>query len=226
MRMILHYLPVRARGEPIRMILAYGRIPYDDVIISFENWATAKADKVRFPFGQVPAMTLPSGLNIAQSGAITRYVAKLANIYPEDPERAAKADMIQELGMEMNPINPVLNWFPVDSDSYNSMHTSYFAAFAGRMEAVVAVLGNDKYFGGDNQPCHADFILFHLLDVTTTVKPDALESFPVLQRWMADMNAIPQLQEYLAQRPGPPLVGREGSFLRERTTTTAASSTV
>ena len=211
----LYYLPVRARAEPIRMILAYGKIPFNDVTVSFEQWPEMKVDKIRCPFGQLPCMTLANGVTIAQSGAITRYVAKLANIYPLDAERAAKADMIQELGMEMNQINPVLNWFPVGSDTYNTLYASYFAAFPGRMEAVENILGTDRFFGGD-KPCHADFILFHVLDVTLSVKPDALTEYAKLTAWLAQMNGIPQLQKYLADRPGPPAVGKEGSLLRSQ----------
>lgn len=211
----LYYLPVRARAEPIRMILAYGEIPFNDVIVSFEQWPELKSNKTTCPFGQLPCMTLANGVTIAQSGAIVRYVAKLANIYPHDPERAAKADMIQELTMEMNPINPVLNWFAVDSDAYNSMHTAYFAAFPSRMEAVQSILGNEKFFGGD-APCHADFVFFHIIDVTLTVKPDALAHYTTLSAWLANILAIPQLQQYLASRPGPPDVGREGSLLRTK----------
>lgn len=197
------------------MILAYGEIPFNDVVVSFEKWPELKANKNQCPFGQLPCMTLANGVTIAQSGAIVRYVARLANIYPQDPERAAKADMIHELTMEMNPINPVLNWFPADSDTYNSMHTAYFAAFPSRMEAVQSILDDEKFFGGQ-QPCHADFVFFHVIDVTLTVKPDALADYPKLSSWFANMLAIPQLQQYLANRPGPPDVGREGSLLRTK----------
>lgn len=195
------------------MILAYGKIPFNDVIVGFDKWPELKVNKTKCPFGQLPCMTLASGTTIAQSGAITRYVAKLANVYPNDPERAAKADMIQELSMEMNQINPVLNWFPAGSDTFHSLYAAYFSAFPSRMEAVEDILGSDKYFGGE-QPCHADFILFHLLDNTLTVKPDALADYEKMKAWMENMNSIVQLQDYLRNRPSPPDVGREGSLLR------------
>jgi glutathione S-transferase len=158
-------------------------------------------------------MILPSGATIVQSGAIARYAAKLAGVYPADPEVAAKADMIQELTMEMNPINPILNWFPKDSESYNSTYSSYFAAFDERMASVQTVLGGERFFGGNDVPSHGDFCLFHILDCTLTVKQDALDAFPALQAWMKSMKSIPQLQKYLIERPVPPEVGKEDSFL-------------
>lgn len=209
----LYYLPVRARAEQIRLILAYGNIQYEDVVIDFDRWATEKSNREKFPFGQLPVLVLPNGLSIAQSGAITRYVAKLAGVYPTDPDKAAVADMVQELAMEMNVINPILNWFPVDSEHRSKEYATYFSAFDDRMVAVQRILGSQQFFGGEG-PSHGDFSLLHIMDVTLTIKPDALDSHPELKAWVERMKAIPQVQRYLSERPQPPYVGRDGSHLR------------
>lgn len=195
------------------MILAFGNIAYNDEIVDFERWPTLKIDGEKIPFSQLPVLSLPSGRSIAQSGAIIRYVAKLAGVYPQDMERAAVADMILELAMEMNPINPIVNWFAVDSEPYTSAYNSYFAALPARLVALQNILGESAFFGGD-VVSHGDFLLFHTLDNTILVKPDSLASFGKLIDWMDRMNAIPRLKEYLEKRPGPPFVGREGSFIR------------
>lgn len=209
----LYYLPLRARGEAIRMILAYGNIPYNDEIVDFERWAVMKQDHAKIPLGQLPVLTLPSGRSIAQSGAIIRYVANLAGVYPQDPERAAVADMVLELAMEMNPINPILNWFAVDSEAYAAAYNAYFTALPARLLALQRILGESAFFGGD-KVSHGDFLLFHILNNTILVSPGSLTCFGTLVGWMERMNAIPQLKEYLERRPGPPLVGKEGSLMR------------
>jgi hypothetical protein len=76
--MKLFYIPVRARAEPVRMLLAYGKIPYEDVVFPFAQWPKNKRDTARFPFGQVPSIQLPSGAAIAQTGAVIRFEALLA----------------------------------------------------------------------------------------------------------------------------------------------------
>lgn len=209
----LYYFPVRARAEPIRLILAYGNIQYEDVTIDFDRWAGEKTDRDKFRFGQLPVVLLPNGVSIAQSGAITRYVAKLAGVYPSDPDKAAVADMVQELAMEMNIINPILNWFPVDSEQRAREYTTYFDAFDGRMVALRRILGSQQYFGGDG-PSHGDFCMLHVLDVTLTVKPDALDSHLELKGWVERMKGIPQVHRYLSERPQPPHIGREGSLMK------------
>lgn len=118
MSLTLYYLPLRARAEVIRLILAYAKIDYVNVDIPFSEWHAHKQSLDICPFGQLPSLKLPSNKVIAQSGAITRYVAKIANIYPVDPEDAAEADMIHELAQEMNAINPILNWFEYNSPQW------------------------------------------------------------------------------------------------------------
>lgn len=210
----LYYLPLRARAEPIRMVLAYGNIAYDNVLVDFPNWPDMKMDATSCPFGQLPVMKLPTGTNIAQSGAILRYVAKLAGVYPSDPERAAVADMVQELCLDMNPINPILNFFPKGSDQYNSAYDSYFATLGDRLKSLQRSLKSEKFFGGNDIPSHGDFALFHILDSTVTVKPDALNEFPTFQTWMENMKSIPQLKKYLEERPGFDQVGAPGSHIK------------
>lgn len=209
----LYYLPVRARAEQIRLILSFGNIPFEDVTISFDQWATEKSNSEKFRFGQLPVLILPNGMSIAQSGAITRYVAKLVGIYPSDPEKAAVSDMVQELAMEMNVINPILNWFPLDSEQRTKEYASYFSTFDSRMAALRRILGSQQYFGGEG-PSHGDFCMLHILDVTLTVKPDALDNHSELKEWVERMKTIPQVQRYLSERPQPPQVGRDGSQLR------------
>ena len=89
-RPTLYYWPLRARGEATRMILHYGDINFVDSIIPLSEFGTAKLEKPDLlPFGQLPTMILPTGTVITQSGAIVRYAAKLAGVYPDDPNECA-----------------------------------------------------------------------------------------------------------------------------------------
>ena len=114
----LTYLNLRARAEPIRFMLAYGDISYEDKVISTSDWKTYKHDSSVCHFSQLPSLTTSNGILINQSGAIARYVAKLIKVYPEDIEKAAIADMIFELAQEMNPISPVLNFYSPGSETF------------------------------------------------------------------------------------------------------------
>lgn len=210
----LNYLPVRARAEAVLMILAYGNIPHEYNVISMANW---KEEKGKQPFGQVPTLELPNGTVISQTAAITNYVSRLANIYPTDIEKAAKADMVYELSQEMSGINPILNMFEVGSEKYQNAYETYFSAFPARISAVQKILGDQQFFGGE-QPSHADFGLFHVLDASLTVDPTCAASFPDILAWIERMKGLEQVKNYMVNvRLNPSHVGMERSAVKNAT---------
>lgn len=88
--MKLIYFDTPGRAEASRLILAIGKIPYEESPVTPATWPEVKA---KMPFGQVPVLQLDDGTMLAQSGAIERYCAKLAGLYPKDPLTAAFGDM-------------------------------------------------------------------------------------------------------------------------------------
>jgi len=213
MSLQLYYLPLRARAEPIRMILAYGGVAYEDYTISMEEWAKIKADRALAPFGQLPSMKIPDGSVIAESGAIIRLVAKLAKLYPEDPYAAAKADMVFEFAVELNMVNPLLNFWPVSTEAWQTNFSSYFFNLPNHLALAQDLLGESDFYGG-SAPHYGDFALFHILDACVTVKSDSLDGFAKLQAFVERMQSLPALANYLSIRPAPAEVGLCGSFMQ------------
>ncbi len=209
----LYYLPLRARAEQIRMILNHGNIDYENIVISPSDWPQHKASLDICPFGQLPTVKLPSGEVIAQSGAIVRFVAKLAGVYPSDFVEAARADMIFELSQEMNVICPILNFWPMQSELWQKNHDAYFTNLPQYVEAARKLLGSKSFFGGE-QPMFADFSMFHTIDATLTVQPDSLNAFPSILKWYGNMRYIPSMIKYLSERADAAHVGFCGSFIQ------------
>jgi len=80
------------RGEPARIALSIGGIPFEDERVKGADWERRKADT---PFGALPLLE-KDGEILAQSNAINRYVGRLTNLYPSDPWQAALCDEIME----------------------------------------------------------------------------------------------------------------------------------
>jgi len=109
---IFYYFSV-GRAYTARVCLRIGNVPFENELLKFPEFATARDDpssKSRFPLGQMPVLTLPSGKVITQSSAIGRYCAKLADLYPNDAELALEVDEVVDV------ISDIVSTLPQDSD--------------------------------------------------------------------------------------------------------------
>ena len=89
----LHYFHGRGIGEPIRLILSAGEVPFTDRRYGIDEFAGMAELKARLPFGQIPALEV-DGVFVAQADSAARLAARLAGLYPADPVDAARSDMI------------------------------------------------------------------------------------------------------------------------------------
>ena len=78
------------RAEPARLAMIIGDIPFEDERITFDEHAEKLSDR---PFEAIPVLEV-DGLAITQSNTITRFVGKLAGLYPEDNLQAALCDEV------------------------------------------------------------------------------------------------------------------------------------
>lgn len=204
---------MRARAEPIRMILYFGNVAYNDVTIPFSDWPEHKAKLDICPFGQLPTIQMQNGEIIAQSGTILRFVAKLAGLYPADPLEAARADMVHEMANDMNSINAILNFWPCLGEAFDQNRASYFKNFV-KYAAYGETLLGDKYYFGGSQPHFGDFSLFHVMNASVSVEPACLDAYPKLRKWMAAMHNIPRVRQYLELRENVGNLGMCGSLIQ------------
>ena len=80
------------RGEPARLALHIGGIPFEDHRIAGKDWPALK-DKM--PFLAMPTLEV-DGQVFSQSNSINRYVGKLADLYPNDALQAFICDEVME----------------------------------------------------------------------------------------------------------------------------------
>lgn len=78
------------RAEPARLTMMLGDIPFEDERISFEEHGATIKDR---PFEAIPVLEV-DGMVVSQSNTITRYLGKLAGLYPEDNLQAALCDEV------------------------------------------------------------------------------------------------------------------------------------
>jgi hypothetical protein len=80
----LHYFPLYARGEQIRVLLTYLQKPFENHVIPFAEWPHFKTDG-KCEFGQIPICEI-DGKTLSGSTAISRYIAMTNDLYPTEPK--------------------------------------------------------------------------------------------------------------------------------------------
>jgi glutathione S-transferase len=86
------------RGEPARLAMHIGNIDFEDKRFAFADFAEVRKTT---PLSQVPTLHV-DGLQVTQSDAITRYVGKLAGLYPADEFQALLCDEILDAVEDVN----------------------------------------------------------------------------------------------------------------------------
>jgi glutathione S-transferase len=90
----LTYLPIAARGFPIRFALRVANVPFEDERIAREALHAgrgAAGSSADFPLGQLPTLRIDGEL-FTESVALARWAARKSALYPTDELDALRAE--------------------------------------------------------------------------------------------------------------------------------------
>lgn len=145
-------IDILGRGYVIRTCLNIAGVPFEDERISFSELKERRGEAGRsaaIPLGSIPVLTFPDGRVVTQSMAIGRYAAKLAKLYPEDPEKALLVDEI------LDTVADIVTGAPqhADADVKKLLRAEYAAGklntFYSFLDEKLAANGGPFYFGRD-----------------------------------------------------------------------------
>ena len=191
------------RGEPIRLALAFGDIPFEDHRFAVSEWPEVRSQT---PLLQVPVMEI-DGETITQSNSLTRYAGRLAGLYPEDTLEALHCDEAMDTVEDIIcKIVPTI--FIQDEEekriARETLTQGPIPLFLLRLESMLKERGG-RYFAGDRlsvadfrvflwvrnlQSGHLDHIPANIVDRTT----------PALADHCTRISAVPEVLAYYEKR--------------------------
>ena len=98
------------RAEPIRIAFHAAGIEFEDERLSFPEFGEMRGNT---PFNAVPVLEI-DGAPVSQSNAISRYVGKMAGLYPEDDLQALYCD--ETLGALEDLLHCIVPTFGMQGD--------------------------------------------------------------------------------------------------------------
>lgn len=205
----VHYFDGYGRAEPIRMLLVYCKIDFENINYTDETLPIAKASG-NLEFGQLPVLEV-EGKFFSQSGAILRLLGAKHGFYPEDPYTAWKIDSI------IDSVGDLYNGYfkaaeaPEDQKEtllkayYENFYTMWLDAIQNRIK----MNSSQKYIVGDKITI-ADFQLASIayasfLNESSASRDTTLaivERYPLFFQYAKGLGE--ELKDYIsARKPSP-----------------------
>merc|ERR1711894_603064 len=133
----LTYFNLRARGEPCRLLLAYGGIKYEDERIAppwdpTSTWASLKPTT---PFGQLPVLSW-DGVEICQSMAAARFIAREVGLAGNSSLEQAQVDEVVDVIQDLINAWADLHVYMYATDAVDKAVLAKFPKLANLVERV------------------------------------------------------------------------------------------
>ena len=201
----IHYFPIRGLAELPRLIMEVGGLQYKNTYPS--DWPKEKSHT---PFGQVPILTerhlsprdkttqVGHDFKLAQSGAITRYLARKVGLAGSSEQEIAMIESIYESLVDIRT-HWLKAYYAADIDKPRAMDHFFHDNFINWTLFFERFL--DKHSGDfilHDRMNYADLLLFILCDSWLEYRPDILSARPSMKKVYTNVKQNPRILSYLS----------------------------
>lgn len=192
---VLVYFTFRGRAEPIRLMLADLGIDWqEDAIADFKVW---RKIKISMPFARVPVYK-EGGLEIPESHAIMRHLARVHGCYGKDEIEATHCDVLADAMRDVMDALVNLIWDKDFEDKREAFINKRLERSLARIEHYLTTLTREEDYWVGGAMSFVDYIGWHLLDIVRALSPESLAAQPVLAALHVRFARRPNIAAYLA----------------------------
>ncbi|CAH1406487.1 unnamed protein product [Nezara viridula] len=197
----LTYFAMSGLGDPIRLLLTFCKMEFEDIRIGRKEWEKLKPT-LKLP--HLPMLEV-DGKTYFQGYAICRYLARKAGLNGSSEEEGLAIDATVDTLMDMIK-KTVLDYYQPDSEERSkclkaSLEVTipfYLNVFEKQLEE------NNGYFVA-GKLTWADIVVLTLGTYLCGIfKVDILADFPKLKEHRQKISELPVIKEWLEKRPADP----------------------
>ncbi len=199
------YWKAAARAQSAMLMLNASNIDYEWDYETANKWPESKKD---MPFNQLPVMYDEYNNLFAQSGAITRYCAKIAKLLPDMPTQCVKTDMIMEQTYDIYNLMVKCKYAGDDQAQENAWQEFKEKKLHEKLDPLNNLLQEDFY--GGSAPDASDICVFSIINliVRAGIK-DCLMNYKKLYDHYSRVYLIGNIREYVKNKPDVYFVYKE-----------------
>ena len=200
---VLHYVDGRGNAERIRFVLAGAGIDFDEHNLTSKEERLDLIASGKVIGGVVPMLSI-DGLNVSQSWAIVRYLARHRGLEPESVEEQTTADVIFECIRDFETSANLGGYGWSDKQEHKEKFVTASAKWFPRFEALIKgpyLLGEKAYY--------CDYVLLNSLLFVDEVLPGTVDTYPKLATLRDTLVAMPNIKAFLASEKRKPQVNEE-----------------
>ncbi|KAF3424359.1 hypothetical protein E2986_07860 [Frieseomelitta varia] len=197
----LVYFNVMGLGEPIRFLLSYGGVEFEDIRVnhSSEEWANMKP---MTPFGQLPTLEI-NGKVYSQTLSICRYLAKQFNLLGKTDLDTLQIDAIASALYDFRRL-AISSYYRETDPALKAkkkidVMTRVYPFYLSKLEDLAK--NNGGYLHG-NQLSYADLFFVAISDsLNTAYESDITEDKPHLKSLKEKVLAHENIKSWIEKRP-------------------------
>ncbi|XP_077290878.1 glutathione S-transferase-like [Arctopsyche grandis] len=197
---VLSYFNIKALAEPIRFLLAYGNIDFEDRRISREDWPKIKAT---MPNAQMPVLQIGSKTTF-QHLAICRYLGKQFGLAGSNDWEAFEIDMAADTISDLRTKSAIVFYEPNESikeTKYVQLLSEVIPTILKNLEEMAAANKGHMALG---KMTWADFLLAGLIEYLNLLcRQDLIANCPNLKAAVNSVTSLPAIKAWNAKAPKP-----------------------
>ncbi|XP_023950267.2 glutathione S-transferase 2 [Bicyclus anynana] len=195
----VYYFPLKALGEGIRLLLAYGGEEFEDRRVAKEEWPEMKP---KMPFGQMPILEI-DGKKYAQSSAVVRYLGRKYGLSGKDIEEDFEIDQSVEFYTDIRTKAGAV--FHEQNEEAKArmqaeLEKNYYPFALKKLDEIIKKNNGHLALG---KLTWADFLFAGMYDCFKKILqvPDLDEKYPSFKKIQDTVYAIPKVKAFADKAP-------------------------
>nr|CAH7731290.1 unnamed protein product [Callosobruchus chinensis] len=192
------YFDLNAVGEPIRVLLSYGGLEFEDIRVKFKDWPALKP---KMPYGQIPILEC-DGRVAHQHIAICRYLAKKLKLTGKDDWEDLMIDSAVDTVNDLRT-KIIKSYYEPDPSLrktlFKTVLDEIIPYYVERLEAQAKANGG---FIAVPKLTWADVYFTSFIDfLNAHVDKDIIANSPNLQAVKNKVCSVPNVKKWMDKRP-------------------------